>query len=592
MFVRSVIFSLIALFATTAAAQIPDYRDLATFGSYLQQHRKTYSAYATEKADLLKLSDSRDPAQITAEFQSKLGAITTAYQDIYNSKVAAINAGIGVATSMLSSEWQQLGGLAGSAVGGLIANAEANSAETKAYEDRRQLSLEFEEKFFTLKEEVLMEKRNLLEFYLMAAAFQLSEAEEKKHLDLANYLDCECRYIEDNFSLGSASWLNSNCPRPAISKYAAVAAPQEPTADVLLATIKRKLSVPNIHFIRAARDFADIGMAKYPKNSDFLFYRIYLSEDPNTFDLMLINELLKSPAHKTKALALKKYIEEHPINALETLEHTKTLSVGVQGNPRIIITKTQLQNASYIYPAVRGNKMVYVLPDGSPAFDEEFDYGTYFQGGYARVQQAGKWGMIDKTGKRLIPCIYANLMASMYVAKSNYYDFYRATSACFSSAPFSHFDEHGYVGAHRITGHYGILSIHGQWIIEPEEFEVPLVLGADRFLRLGNGYWQIFDAAGKRISNGDYTLDNAKRRIQWIPNVIDGWFKIPVKYNMAFNATKWTFMDIDGNYVWGVDVAFDEIIDDGFTDGKCKVRQGKGKKAQEFYIDKTGKRID
>jgi hypothetical protein len=590
-FIFTAIFavSLSGAFTLSAQTLTPDYRDMVTFGQYLQQHRSTYSAYAQEKADLLKLSDSRDPAQINAEFQSKLNTITASYQEIYQSKVAAFNAGVGVAVGALSSEWQQLGGQAGNIVSNLFAGAAKSSAEGQAARDRARLTLEFEDKFFTLKEEVLTEKRKLENFYLMAAAFQLAESEEKKYLDLANYLDCECRYIEDNFSLAGVSWLNSNCPRPATTKYAAVAAPKEPDAGDLLATIKRKLSIPNIHFIRAARDFADIGMAKFPENSDFLFYRIYLSEDENEFDWMLIDELLKASPENKNALTLKKYMEESPQYdaakgyakyIAEYLEHIKKLSVGVAGNPHILIRKTLLQDAGWLYPVMRNGKMIYVTPDGEQAFEGEYEFATIFSGGYARVKKDGKWGVIDLTGNTVIPCIYAELMVSV-----NDYGIWHDEKIY---TPFFHFDEYGYVCVQKITGKWGIFSIDGQCIIKPEEVYCPLILAKDRFVRVQKDKWHLFDANGNMLS--DPKDDNINKGRRWMSRyaVVDGWFKFPAKYG-AFSAAKsWTFMDINGNYVWGKDLSFDEIIDDGFKDGKCRVRNGK----ETFFIDKTGKRVD
>ena len=562
------ILILAAMFAATGVqAQRFDYQDMATFGQYLQQHRQTYSAYAREKADLLKLSDSRDPAQINAEFQGKLNAITSAYQDIYHSKVAAFNAGVGVAVGSLSSEWQELGGMLGGMAADLFAGSAKRSAEEEAARERARLTLEFEDKFFTLREEVLIEKRKMTDFYLMAAAFQLSESEEKKYLDLANYLDCECQYIEDNFSLASVSWLGSNCPRPATTKYAVVAAPKEPTAEELLAIIEHKLSIQNVHFIRAARDFADIGMAKFPKNSDFLFYRAYLSEDPNAFNLMLIDELLKLDPKNEKALTLKKYIEEYPKDVAKELEHTKKLSVGVPGNPRYILTKGQLIARGYVYPVVRNGKMIYVAPDGERAFDGEYEFACIFSGNYARVMKDGKWGMIDKAENVFIPCVYAELGDS--------------------------FDRYGYINVGKITGKYGIFSINGQWIIEPEEDYRPVVLSKNRFLRFDNILPPFFDKKGGLYDENGTKLSNDENigyaKFHYAIIVVDGWFKVPVEYNgISKVPKKWTFMDTDGKYVWGKNVCFDKIIDAYFKDGKCKVSNGK----DTFYIDKTGKRID
>ncbi len=600
---RLFILSLVAVLTvgTAAAQNVPDYRDLVTFGSYLQQHRNTYSAYAAEKEDLLRLSDSRDPAQITAEFQGKLVAITDSYREIYQSKVAAFNAGVGVVQGMLSSEWQEFGGAVGGVLSGMFAESAQRSAEEQAAQERARLTVEFEEKFFALREEVLAEKRGMIDFYLMAAAFQLSEAEEKKYLDLANYLDCECSYIEQNFSLASTSWLSSNCPRPATSKYGAVAAVREPTAEMLLETIERKLSVPNLHFVRAARDFADIGMAKFPGNGEFLFYRIYLSEDPDAFDLMLISELEKLPEYKTKAEALKKYLEKYPYNdGSKVLAHTGTLSSLVPGNPRRLITADQLRRQGYVYPIVRNGKMIYALPDGRQAFEEEYDMATIFRGGYARVCKEGRWGIIDQTGKAILPCLYADVMPQM-TAFRNYRDKVTHFSTDYIRYYMYAFDENGYTCVRTITGLYGVFSREGKWIFPPEETYLPIMpLAKDRFIHYisvrGEKYDElaIVNERGEKISQGDIraNLFTALKEQPTNFRVMEGWFRVPLRVNMTQTGKDWTFMDTDGNFVWGDKIYFDEIVDDGFVDGKCKVRTGKGKKQEEFYIDKTGKRID
>lgn len=603
----TIIFSLAAIFVAGSTqkvqAQVPDYRDMVTFGQYLQQHRKTYSAYAEEKTDLLKLSVSRDPAQITAEFQGKLSAITIAYQNIYQSNVAAFNAGVGLVNGLLPSKWQGLGGVLSDIVSGLFAGSAQKTAEEEAAQARALLTLEFEEKFITLKEEVLVEKHKLIDYYLMSAAMQLSESDEKKYLDLANHIDCECQYIESNFSLASTSWLNSNCMQPATSKYAYTVAQEEPTSDMLLATIKRKLSVPNVHFVRAARDFAEIGMAKFPKNSDFLFYRIYLSEDPDVFDDMLMEEFQKVAPNNSKTNALKDYYKKKRVaNAVERLNISKSNSVGIAGNPEYILRKNQyVMQGGMVYPVMQNKKMIYVTPNGLQAFEGEYDFATIFKDGYARVMKKGLWGMIDNKGNIVIPCVYRELMPSI-----NDYDIQTISSTnlnpkwekhIISMSPFVHFDK-GHICARTISGKYGVLSKDMKLVIEPKDENCPLILTKDRILRMEKkpykGYiytLSIYDANGKPV-----TIIEPKYygNIWWGKpynrSIGDnGWYKMITNKNLFVTSTmKWTFMNTEGEYAFGKKVFFDEIIDNGFKDGKCKVRNGN----EIFYIDETGNKIE
>ena len=553
-----------------ATAQQQYFSQLPEYFSYVAKSRQTYSAYSREKADLLKLSESRDPAQIAAEYQGKLSEITAAYQQIYQSKVAAFNAGVNVAVGMVDSEYRQAAGAVGGAISDMFAASAQRNAEEQARIDQARLTLEFEEKMFTLKEDLLAEKKQLLELYLMAAAFQLSETEEKKYLDLANYLDCDCEYLKSNFSLGSTGWVNSNCPRPTTTRYAAVEAVKEPDANDLVAVIERKMRFPNIHFVRAARDFSDIGMAKYPNDKRFLYYRTYLCENDAEFD-MFMGELMKVDADNPDVKKLQEYstavrsMTESNIHA-GALKAAKEMSIATYE-----IYKNINREAGYIYPIYRNGKMIYVFPNGEKAIDDVYDFCAIFDNGYACVMQDGLWGVIDKYGKTVIPRVYKQLTVSF---NPN------------SMTPLSHADEWNYMCVRTITRKWGVFAINGKWIIKPETFR-PHILGKDRFLRAvdENGdYWHIFDGKGNKIND----FGNSKfvgRHL--IGEVVDNWFKIPVNSFVNTDKLRWTFMDADGNYVFGKNVTFDEIIDDGFVDGKCKVRV----KKDIFYIDKTGKKI-
>jgi len=360
-------------------------------------------------------------------------------------------------------------------------------------------------------------------------------------------------------------------------------------ADDLVAVIERKMLVPNIHFARAARDFSDIGLAIYPKDERFLYYRAYLSEDikgKEAFERnMFLSEIKGIDHNNQKVQKLVEFTNTKFSSGSDRLTATKDMGVAMHE-----IYKNAFREEGYMYPTFRNGKMIYVFPNGEKAIDDVYDFCTMFLRGYARVMKDGLWGMIDVHGNTVLPCLYKTLGASM---SYEYYGSYSDLFYSYSRNPNLHTDEWGYVGVSKITDELGLFSIMtGKWIFKPEGKFITYVLTKDRILtkkdvQTKDFHWKIFDEKGNIIKDNANHIGGFLTR-KHMGKVVDGWFKIPVKFTyLDDDPISWTFVNTDGDYVFGEKVVFDEIIDENFVDGKCKVRI----KKDIFYIDKTGKRI-
>ncbi|WP_295937166.1 WG repeat-containing protein [uncultured Alistipes sp.] len=583
---KLVLLLLIVAGACSLCAQ--NVEGIKDYYSSLQTKRKTYRDYANEKENLLKLSESRDPAQITAEFQSKLSQVTSSYQEIYHSKVAAFSAGVGAVQSQLSGGYSQIGTAVGGVLRGIQSNSARRSAEEQAERDRQKLELEFEDKFISLREDLLREKRMSEQMYLMAAAYQFSEDEERKYLDLANYVDCECQYIQANFSLGSTTWINSNCPRPATNKYAAVAAYKEPGVPELLAAIERKLSIPNIHFIRAARDFADIGLAKSPNHPKFLFYKAYLSEDIGE-QKMFTDEMLRLNPKNKEALAINDYVEIYTSyskgsDAVRLMDYARNIDIQIPGNPFYIVCKEVMRNGGFVFPFVRDGKMYYIFPNGERAIADTFDFCTIFMKGFARVMKDGLWGVINKDGTYIVPCLYEELGA--YLRPANLY--WNTAEQATNLEDGNVFDRWGYVGVKKITGKFGILSAWGKWIVEPEETFAPVMVDKDRVVKMSEkGNWELFDTNDNQLTKkGIYW---SRRTLISTDRYMEGLLKVVNDVNFKGEVKSWTFLDRNGKNAFAhTNFYITDIVGEGFVDGRCQVVVG----GETITINTKGERVN
>jgi hypothetical protein len=73
---------------------------------------------------------------------------------------------------------------------------------------------------------------------------------------------------------------------------------------------------------------------------------------------------------------------------------------------------------------IDGEHYVYVLPTGEQAFEEQFDYATEFEDGYAIISDSNDLcGIIDSTGTIILPYSYSDLWFAgegMYSFRKNY----------------------------------------------------------------------------------------------------------------------------------------------------------------------------
>jgi len=602
---KKVVTSFMCLFGLLSFVQAQvQFELLGDYFGYVSQNRQTYAKYAKEKESLLKLSDSRDPAQIAIEFQGKLNDVVSAHQEIFQGKAAAIRAGVGVAQGLLGSEYAGIIGL----FGDLLTDNAADNAKLEAARDKRRLENEFERKFIDLKAELLEENIMMMNMHLAMATYQLSKEEEQKHLDLANYFDCNCKYIESRFSFGSTDWAYSNCPSPATSaRFAAVTktSANEPTVNELLSIIERKLLIPDINFVRAARDFTDIGLAKAAKDRRLLFYRAYLSENEKE-RMMFVNELLQTDPKNENAQLLKRYSEmvtnlnsgNKLADAADILDAAKNIKIDITGNPLYILCKERFHKPEYISLAVVNGKYIYAYPNGDKAFETEYDFATEFHNGLARVMKRGKWGMIDNMGNPVLQCEYLMIMPSL-----QHKDFAAVpgdiadniwTKATFADVAISreeaHIDQWGYVGVRAQSGRFGIYSVkEKRWIFHTVSLFCPIILDEDMFLFVHwERYFRLCDIKGERVNKTNY-LD---AQVRWGKmKFSEGLSPIPVGWKYDYSegrgwfSKKYQFINKKGNVAFKGE--FDDIIGDGFKNGKCEVVV----KGVRFFIDKTGKKI-
>lgn len=202
-----------------------------------------------------------------------------------------------------------------------------------------------------------------------------------------------------------------------------------------------------------------------------------------------------------------------------------------------------------------------------------FDFATDFEGNIARINigatlsedmyaySGGKWGLIDTTGKTIIPPIY-DLISSF---KNDIALFNKGGDASYTLCE-TECDEFVYYNC--AGGKWGLLNTAGKELIEAKYSKI-IPFGENYLIKEGE-YFGLMDAQGTMIYPAKLQLDQETE---------DG--SIEMMYNEKYikigEGTKVGIMDTKGNWILKPkydDVLFDETSDSPFTEGVVLIRSG------------------
>ena len=149
-------------------------------------------------------------------------------------------------------------------------------AQKKANDEKKRLEEEYKRKINGFYLELRKKNLNGFNNAVSYAAAEASKQQEDYYIDLANYYNCNIRYMESNFSYDNTYWAEeSNCSypkNPNINKSAVSL-----TSDELIDVAKRKeklfVSNQNSKFREAAVYYLNQGIQKNPKNPEAYFFR-------------------------------------------------------------------------------------------------------------------------------------------------------------------------------------------------------------------------------------------------------------------------------------------------------------------------------
>ena len=195
---------------------------------------------------------------------------------------------------------------------------------------------------------------------------------------------------------------------------------------------------------------------------------------------------------------------------------------------------------------------VKVNCDGSSQKDSLlYDAFLGFHEGYAAVVKNGKWGIVDKDWKLVVPCKYDEL-GNVSDAAVKFYD--------------------------KGNGKYGILDIKsGKVLIEPVYIHVTnFSEGYAAVLDDKAGRWGIVNRKGEMIEKPKYWSVSFFPQNPYLMLFNEGMA------NVAIDDAKWGFIDTNLKNV----IPFQYIFAEAFKGGMARVNQN-GK--DWFFIDKTGK---
>lgn len=171
-----------------------------------------------------------------------------------------------------------------------------------------------------------------------------------------------------------------------------------------------------------------------------------------------------------------------------------------------------------------------------------------FSNGMAVVVENGKWGLIDNTGKLLVPCIYEEIEFGMQIFK-------------------------GELTAAKKNGKWGFIDKTGKVIIPFEYDEIATVIDSNRCIeKMGvskNGKWGMINM-------------NGQLEIPCKFDSFDGWFADGLA--RAKIGSKYVYINLQGKIV----LAGDYDMANSFEDGVAKVEKGNS----TYMINTKGEKVN
>lgn len=209
------------------------------------------------------------------------------------------------------------------------------------------------------------------------------------------------------------------------------------------------------------------------------------------------------------------------------------------------------------------NGMVsYVNTKGEVAIPEKYDDGTMFKDGLAYVNkgayvkeqfsglQGGKWGVIDKTGKEIIPTIYDHI----HEIKNGF------TVVSMGNYP---------------NEKKGLIGRDGKIILPVEYYDIKILKGRLAANKAFLGSFALFDYTGKQITDFKWKLFDI------FPEITDGMLRVQEVVNNRLGKVG----AIDENGVLKIPMIYDALTEfsEGLSTASLNDKYG--------VIDKTGKTI-
>jgi len=202
-----------------------------------------------------------------------------------------------------------------------------------------------------------------------------------------------------------------------------------------------------------------------------------------------------------------------------------------------------------------------------------------FNEGYNSIKINGKWGLVDKKGNVVIEPKYEELSApseGLICAKTNGKCGYMDLNENWVIEPKFH---SGYNFSYGIAAaqlkeddKWGFIDKSGNWKIEPQYKYVSAF--REGWARVADDNDHLFiDTEGKVVLDPDCKI---------LIGFSEGWS--PAYVHAGIGVNKYGYIDKNGN--WVIEPSFDGCST--FNDGLAIV----GLNGEEFYIDKTGKRVD
>ncbi|MFT5820384.1 MAG: hypothetical protein ACI8ZM_001623 [Crocinitomix sp.] len=149
------------------------------------------------------------------------------------------------------------------------------------------------------------------------------------------------------------------------------------------------------------------------------------------------------------------------------------------------------QNNEVLMPYLKGDKFGFANVDAKVIIEPKYDYVRLFENGFSSVKLDDKWGVIDETGKVIIPLVYKKIV---------------------------YFNSDGLTTVNSF-GRTGVLNLQGEWLV-PQEYYWGEI--KSNYIQVGNSLGQaaLLNLKGKTIIDFEYDRFELGESSDFNPNFI------------------------------------------------------------------------